>query len=82
MSGTKFIEGLPQNRELCEIAISPVNNKIVILNIKRTNLIRFDTVKHEAKLLDMKPINGNNKTYLFGLTFSFGGKVILLYYYE
>lgn len=75
MPCTKLLDGQPHNRQLCEIAVSPVNDQIVLLNIKRTNLIRYDVSRQEAKLLDTKAINASSKTFFFGATFSFGGKV-------
>jgi len=38
--GSKLLEGLPQFRELAEIAVCPINEDLVVLNIRRSNLVR------------------------------------------
>jgi len=72
----KIIDGPPHGRELCEIALSPVDRSVVLLNIKRTNLVRYNIASREAKLIDVRSLNVTNKTFLFGATFSYNGKVI------
>jgi len=72
----KLIDGPPHFCELSEIAVSPVNRSVVLLNIKRTNLVVYNIASRSAKLVDVKCLNVTNKTFLFGATFSYNGKVI------
>jgi len=78
LPGAKLLDGPPHGKELSEIALSPVDRNVVLLNIKRTNLIRYNIASRDAKLVDVKSINVTNKTFLFGATFSYNGKVMLL----
>jgi len=75
LPAAKILEGPPHGRELSEIALCPVDRNVVVLNIRRTNLVRYNIATHEAKLIDMRPLSVTNKTYLFGATFSYSGKV-------
>ena len=76
MPAAKILDGPPHGRELCEIALSPVDHNVVLLNIKRTNLVRYNIASRDAKLVDVKTLNVTNKTFLFGATFSYNGKVL------
>ena len=76
LPATKILDGPPHGRELCEIALSPVDSSVVLLNIKRTNLVRYNVASRDAKLIDVKSLSVTNKTFLFGATFSYNGKVI------
>ena len=73
--GLKLLDGPPHGRELSEIALSPVDRNVVLLNIKRTNLVVYNIASRSAKLLDVKCLNVTNRTFLFGATFSYNGKV-------
>ena len=79
MPGVKLLDGPPHGRELSEIALSPVDNNVVLLNIKRTNLVCYNIASHSARLVDVKCLNLTNKSFLFGATFSYNGKVTLLH---
>jgi len=76
LPGVKILDGPPHGKELSEIALSPVNRNIVLLNIKRTNLVLYNVASREARLLDVKSLNVTNKTFLFGAAFSYNGKVV------
>ena len=76
--GMKLLDGPSHGRELSEIALSPVDRNVVLLNIKRTNLVLYNVASRDARLLDVKALNVTNKTFLFGATFSYNGKVSLL----
>jgi len=72
----KLLDGPPHGRELSEIALSPVDRNVVLLNVKRTNLVVYNIASRMAKLIDVKCLNVTSKTFLFGATFSYNGKVI------
>lgn len=76
LSPAKVLDGPPHGRELCEIALSPVDSNVVLLNIKRTNLVRYNIASRDAKLIDVRSLNVTSRTFLFGATFSYNGKVI------
>lgn len=78
LPGFRFLEGPQHVRELSEIAVSPVDDKVVLLNIKRCNLIRFNMTINEAKVVNVKAIGATNKTYLFGASFTYNGKYIVV----
>jgi len=78
LSGVKLLDGPSHGRELSEIALSPVDHNVVLLNIKRTNLVHYNIASRDAKLVDVKCLNVTNKTFLFGATFSYNGKVLSL----
>jgi len=78
LSGVKLLDGPSHGRELCEIALSPRDRNVVLLNIKRTNLVQYNIASRDAKLIDVKSLSVSNKTFFFGATFSCNGKVILL----
>ena len=73
----KFLEGPRFGKELAEISISPKNQDLVLLNIKRCHLIIFNVETCMAKLIDVKAIGATNKTYLFGSSFSVDGCQVL-----
>jgi len=75
LPAAKILDGPPHGRELCEIALSPVDRNLVLLNLKRTNLILYNIASRAAKLIDVKSLNVTNKTFFFGATFSYNGKV-------
>ena len=76
LPAAKVLDGPPHGRELCEIALSPVDRNVVLLNIKRTNLVHYNIASRDAKLIDVKSLNVTNKTFFFGATFSYNGKVL------
>ena len=76
LPAAKLMEGPAHGRELCEIALSPVDANVVLLNIRRTNLVLYNVASRVAKLIDVKSLNVTNKTFFFGASFSYNGKVI------
>ena len=71
----KFPDGAPHGNELAEIAISPQNRDLMVLNIKRVILVLLNVRTYESKLLDAKQVYqrcGKNpqKLYLTGARFS------------
>jgi len=78
LPAAKLLDGPVHGKELCEIALSPVDRNVVLLNIRRTNLVRYNIASREAKLIDVKSLNVTNKTFFFGATFSYNGRVIPL----
>jgi len=76
MPALKLLDGPPHGRELSEIALSPVDRNVVLLNIKRTNLVVYNIASRNAKLIDVKHLNVTSRTFFFGATFSYNGKVM------
>jgi len=75
MPGAKLLDGPPLGLDLSEIALNPVDSNIVLLNIKRTNLVCYNIVTRNARLIDVKSLDVTSKTFFFGATFSYNGKV-------
>ena len=78
LPSVRFLEGPQHGQELSEIAIYPRDKNVVLLNIKRSNLILLNMSKNEAKVINTKPIGATNKTYFFGATFTWSGKYIII----
>lgn len=74
----KFTEGRREYCDLSEIAISPIDNKIVVLNIKRCNLV-FLHVKSEIlpTILETKHLKNVNKIGFTNVNFNYNGLLIL-----
>ena len=77
MSNHRYLEGQPQCCELSEIAISPLDEGVVVLNIRRSNLIRYIIDRKEARAFETKVICASNKTCFFGVTFNSTGKLVM-----
>ena len=77
----KFLDGQIYSNELHEIAVSPLDECTVLLNVKRCHLfvlkIKSNYGVYIPQRLDMKAIKANNDTQLFGACFSGNGKFIL-----
>ena len=65
-----LLDGPPHGRELAEIAVSVEKPDLILLNIRRANLVVLNIKTRQSKLLDMNAIGANNKTFLFGAKFS------------
>ena len=86
-SGVQVSEDVPFGCELAEIAISPFDDNVVLLNVKRCHLIRLDVTTLAARLFDTTAAIANGggagvaaaavSIYIDGATFSYDGSFVL-----
>lgn len=74
----RFLEGARENCALNEIAISPIDHTVIVLNIRRCNLVLYHTkLECDPVPFDMKAIHPTVKTCLSNVTFNYNAVLVL-----